>query len=371
MLDASSCFVCTTPYQIITAINYVLGRKLEADIYIVPQFKDSVSVAENLGKLSIFNHVFLVDTSKIEMYKKRKCKVFLHLGIVINYLRIKSIVSRFYSDDIIYQELYVSSKANIGRLLRLYYIKKRYDFQTIYFDDGESSYDNRNIIYPSTIDYIIQRLLFGEKAVHINSNLLLYSPQLYKELNPNSKIPVTLLDPIKQDEESRQLFNKVFKFTESSYIKEDVIILDIIKEENLLKNESNIINKIYSLIINKFGKENTIIKKHPRDNAEEIIDYKYYRNQTIPFEVLLLNMNLQNKILITISSTAVTIPKLLFGQEPKVIYLGNLVKTKQGNIANKKGYYEACRKMYSNPDYFMIPKTVEEFEQIIKNFSIN
>ncbi|MBR6081595.1 MAG: hypothetical protein IKP62_01565 [Salinivirgaceae bacterium] len=371
MPNVDSCFVCTTPYQVMAATNYVTEGNVVADIYIVPQFNNARYIADNIRTLNLFRNVVFVDTSAIEKYKKRKLRLFLHFGILINYLRIKSLVPQFHIPNIIYNKLYVSSKANIGRLMKLYYIKKKYCFDTIYFDDGESSYDNGNIINPTKLDYFLQRLLFGKKAVESKGLLLLYSPQLFKLLNPDSTLNVEPLPLINHEDKNRLLFNKIFDFSVGDCIKEKVIILDILKDENLLKGESEKIGFMYEMLIAKFGVDNTIIKRHPRDKTNETKQYKYYKNYTIPFELLLLNMELQNKLLVTVSSTAITIPKLLFGQEPKVIYLGNLVKTKQGNIANKKGYYEACRKMYNTPDYFMIPKTFEEFEQIIKNFSNN
>lgn len=359
--DEISCFVCTTPFQIITAINLTRQRKMAADLYVVPQFSGAVDLSESIARMEIFRHVIYVDTEQIEKYKRSKNKMVLHLGIAWNYLKISSVVSGFLLEDELYSKIYISSKANIGRLVTLYYIKKGIQFEIIYFDDGESSYDNEIITTPSNADFYLRRVLFGRKAIKPVSKFLLYSPVMFKELNPGSTVNIEQLPAIQQDYETRKIYNDIFNVQFDDLIAERVVILDIIKSENLISSEDELWNQ-YKCIADFFGQENTIIKKHPRDKSRVVDFFNYYRKNGIPFEIILLNQDLTDKVLVTVSSTAITVPKLLFNVEPIVIYLGNMIKTKQGKSGKVLEYYRACKKLYKNPDRFIIPESVDDLK---------
>ena len=208
LIDA--CFVCTTTYQIMTSINFVLQHKIQADLYICPTFCDAKEIAARIKLQKIFTHTVLVDTNNIEQYKKYKHKLIVHLGIAKNYLQINKIVPGFLVPETVYKKLYVSSKANIGRLMGLYFLKHKIEVETIYFDDGESSYDNPTFMIPSRADALMRGLLFGERKIKVKT-LLLYSPELYRKLNPNSKNIVMQLPLFKQDKRIRSIFNYIFQ----------------------------------------------------------------------------------------------------------------------------------------------------------------
>ena len=364
-LNKVVCFICTTPFQIITAINITRHKELYADLYIVPQFSNAKELSNSISDADVFRKVIYVDTSQIEEYKKSKYKLFLHLGIAWNYLRISSVVKKFLLDDVTYSVIYVSSKANIGRLTALYYIKRGINFRTVFFDDGESSYDNEAITNPSKADQKLRRAIFGKEAVRPINELWLYSPSLFQKINPDSSVVVNQLPLIPQDDDTKLLYNKIFRVSSSDLISERAIILDIIKNENLEGRKEDLI-AIYKIIADVFGSNQTIIKKHPRDKSQELETFKYYKKSEIPFEILLLNQDLSNKVLVTVSSTAITIPKLLFNVEPIVIYLGNLVKTKQARIGKATEYYEACKRTYDDPNRFIIPESIEDLKYSLK-----
>jgi hypothetical protein len=56
-------------------------------------------------------------------------------------------------------------------------------------------------------------------------------------------------------------------------------------------------------------------------------------------EILNLNLDMHNKLLITINSTACITPKIVFDEEPKLIYLSNLLPRKNIKYNKAKGLY--------------------------------
>lgn len=361
-----ACFFCTTPFQVMSALLLTRHEKLLADLYIVPQFKNAGILAKNIRKCEIFEEVVVVNTNEFERYKLNRFKIFVYLGIIRNYIGIDKIARKILIADREYTDMYISSKANVGRLIMLY-LYKHNQLPTIHhFDDGESSYNNKKIIEASRYDKYIRRLIFGNGVTNISAeNLYLYAPELYFSLNPESEQHVLAM-PI-FDETDRNILNEVFGMTEEKQINEQVVIIDIKKDENISKAGKVYLEELYTKIADIMGTSNVVIKKHPRDMGEELNGIKYYKEDSIPFELFCMNENVNNKILISAGSTAIVLPKILFGKEPQVILLSNLVQTTQSIIADSDGFYKKCKEFYSVPDTFAIPETEREFFDILEN----
>ena len=323
-LVRKKCFFCTTPFQIMTAIILVRRLNILADLYVVPQFSTAYELANKIKKQNIFDNVVYVDTSKIEKYKKSKSKIGLYTGIIKNYIRINSVVESFFPKNQTYESIFVSSKANVGRLVILYLYKHDILPTIHYFDDGESSYDNWNLTNASSWDNLIRRIVFGKGVLSIDAkDSFLYSEELYRKLNPESRLQIKQI-PLPTNSDISSL-RRCFSVTKEKLIEEKVIILDLLKDENLEQSELQKLLHIYEIIIEKFGKENVIIKRHPRDQSEAQHGVRYYTEYSVPFELLCCDNSINNKVLITAGSTAIVLSKLFFGRESYVVRVNHWV----------------------------------------------
>ncbi|MBP5787673.1 MAG: hypothetical protein J6Y19_07655, partial [Kiritimatiellae bacterium] len=296
MKHVPACFVCTTPFQLMTAMNVASLRKIEADLYVVPQFAAADDLSRRIRELGIFREVVLVATEGFEKYKRRKSRFLRHLGIAANYLKVASIVQSFHLPNVSYEAIYLSSKANVGRLMRLHYLKEGRRFKTIFFDDGESSYDNLLRLRPTRFDAFLQKALFGPGALADGNELLLYSPELHRRLNPASPFRVGALPPIGQDEATRKMFNHVFRYSPEDALDGRAVILDIHRWENLCPGEEGNLDAAYRMLLSRFGAGNVILKRHPRDPSPADPSFRQYTKASVPFEVILLNMDLKGKV---------------------------------------------------------------------------
>lgn len=365
----TSCFFCTTPFQIISALLLTSNLSLDADLYIVPQFKNAKNLANKIKEEKIFANVSVVDTEAFEKYKKSKTKAGLYIGIIKNYIALNKIVEGFLLRERSYDDMYISSKANVGRLV-LFYLYKKEELPVLhYIDDGESSYDNVRITEASKPDKIIRSIIFGKNVLNITEvDRYLFSPVLYFKLNPNSQAKVLPMPRISDDD--KQMLKRVFDITKNKLISEPVLILDILKSENMETVESDKLIRLYRDIINYFGSDRVIIKKHPRDSSAEIKDANYYKDYSVPMEALCIASDFENKILISAGSTAVVLPKLLFNAEPTVILLNELITTKHYTVSNAKQYYELCKQTYNQTDKFNIPQSTMEFYDVVSKLRL-
>ena len=361
-----SCYICTTPFQIINAVTLAYSSKKESDLYIVPQFSGASDYYQRIVKTGIFRKVVVVDSESIEKYKQYKNMFLFYGGIVWNYLRISSVVKSILIPDTEYKNIYTSSKANIGRLICLYYIRKSKKAEFFYFDDGEGSYDNVSLLSPKKADAFIRKMLFGKRSLNYCDTIYLYAPELFKKLNPQSSLKVRKLPSWKSDPKLLSSINYICDFTDEKVISQPVIFLDTLVNDIFEPDNAQKYRALRSKICKQFGKS-LILKRHPRD-AEET-EYEVYQYKDIPFEVICANMNLNNSLFISLASSAVCMPKLLFDSEAAVILLYNLVTPKNSNDVKRDEFYDEIQKQYDDPGLFLIPRDDYELDEGLKKFS--
>lgn len=356
-----NCFVCTTPYQIVAAVAIAMNTDATGELLIVPQFKDAELYFYRIRSRNIFTNVRIVDTSKLESYKNQHNRMLFGFGIVKNYLTLSSVVQKV-TEENDYKTIFVSSQANIGRLISLYYLRK--GAEVIFFDDGEGSYDDNKIYEAQGIDRKIRFALFGSKSLRLSNKRMLYCPELYKRTFgdhdnvleiPNWAESQQILDEI----------NYISGFSSDATIKQPYVLLDTIPSESFDESGQEKYKELFGLCVSELS-EKLIIKKHPRDNREYGEICNIYQYPTIPFEVICANSNIGKKVLISAGSSAVLMPKILFGSEPVVIMLHHITGNRLGDDVKREKMISYIRDLYHDKARFIVPETIEDFSNIIK-----
>ena len=88
--------------------------------------------------------------------------------------------------------------------------------------------------------------------------------------------------------------------------------------------------ELINTLAEKVGKENIMIKIHPRnpENRFEKLGYKTNKDTFIPWEVILMNNDFSDKVLIAIGSQTILTPYMLFGMNMKSYSLYHCLKEK-------------------------------------------
>ena len=365
-MTVDSCYVCTTPFQIINAITLTYYKKKPADLYIVPQFSGASEYCSRVKQLGLFRQVTVVETEQIEAYKKARSSILKYAGIVKNYLLIERIAKKIFLPDTDYERIFISSKANIGRLMCLYYIRRKKKAAFYYFDDGEGSYDNAELYAPRKGDAMIRKVLFGKRSLSLSDTIYLYSPELFQRMNPASSMRVRRIPSWTSHPELLQYINTVCNYTEEKKITQKVIFLDTICTAVFEPEQCSRYRKLRQQIVRLFG-DDIIVKKHPRDpEPSECAVYPY---KDVPFEVICANSDIGDKLLISLASTAVSMPKLLFDANASAVLLYRLIPPKFGDDRTREAFYQAIRDSYPEKERFSIPDSEEALFKICKGFS--
>ncbi len=365
MRHITSCFFCSTPYQIIAAVSIVRQNHETADLYVL--FDGPKDYLEGIRKENIFSEVKFVE----KINSTSAYRLLQRLGNLGKYVKCDRIAEEILVPNTRYNKLYFSNRGIEARCCFFHYVKNNIPIERILFDDGASSYLNDFYVYIRKEDALVRKLLFGEKALEPVSRKMLYSPDLYQmTCKSTKKYKIEKIDGKFDNYETKELCNRIFQFKDSDLIKENCILLDCIKDEILDKEGQKKLQFLYRKIFQEYGAENIIVKPHPRDNAKMEGGAKYYSNYKLPLECLYMNLNCSEKVLISVSSTAVATPKILFDQEPYVILLYRLLDLKKINMDDLDRYYRNCKSLYRHPERFMIPENEEELTEYLKQKKI-
>lgn len=343
-----ACFICNTSFQIMSALSIQLENNYDATICIDPLFELGKYYKERLETTGIFEAIVLVDKNDKIYSKVRENKNKISRIINIIKIYISDYGKKFLpSSD--YDYIFTTTNAFLYKICIWHLRKKK--CRTIFYDDGEGSYDD---------------FLKIEKA-HRREQLInfLYAPELFRLCYPNSNTVTKRIRHWNEDQGIKDLLEKVFGQCEKAQIKEKVIIIDTIKSEAIHENEFSKLDDIYKRIVQLFGYENVIIKKHPRDTRESM-GIKEYAETSIPFEYIALESDISEKIIVSLSSSATIMPKIILDQEPVVVLLYKMFNMKIGEDATRALMYDNCMQMYRNRNKFIVPNSLEELESELK-----
>lgn len=117
-------------------------------------------------------------------------------------------------------------------------------------------------------------------------------------------------------------------------------------------------------IAEKVGKENLIVKLHPRRPVDRFSNYgiKVSRSVGIPWEAFLMKYDFSDKVIMTISSSVAFSSRLYFNQPIKTYMLFRVVGDINPMFLEKEKYYgyiKSFRKQFNDTE-FKIPHSIDD-----------
>lgn len=358
-------FFCATPYQIMIAIHLTKVTNKKADIYVLNHFKDSETVVESLKSIDIFNNVVLVDSYKFSTSFPKNPLVRLKERLDM-FQNIKAVVKEYFGiEKQYYDQIYLSYPDVIIQLA----IKAIYDLNSNVkinlFEDGTAGYNDK-ILRINLSKKILNKLLRVEKVIDHYDRILLFEPKYY---SGKTNIPLESIPKIKSDDKAFvKSVNQLFKYNEEHSITNKFLFLEQpYPDEKLNKEIASIINKV-------FDKEfELLVKLHPRTKNKKLYEkYDIYANKNIPWEVISMNNSISSKVLISYYSTACFTNKIIFDQEPAIIFLYDLEELINNEYIKEmdKLFARKLKENYKDKERIYIPKNLKELEVIISNLNI-
>lgn len=339
----SNIIVCATVYQLIVALHMkkTLLINTKTDLILLETIKNHHIIAENIVKGKIFNSVCVLSSIGLKNIGFIKGKLTLNFNKVVKQNGVEFLLNNSYA------ECYFSSFNSITLLLYSFYLKKNKSLKINIFEDGASSYSKyyekifNNIIDGSCVKRAVYK--FFKHPIYSVSSYYVFNPSVVLWDAPNVK-RIPSIDT--KDKEFKALLNRMFDYDsmKDSYTEKVIFLEESYYADGIDVPDVEIVNKLAE----KYGKDQIFVKKHPRNptNRFEQLGYKTNVDTSIPWEVIALNIDLSDKIIATISSTAVISTVLMF-PSANVKFFCDDVKTDNFRVNSTIEVIKRIQKVYN------------------------
>ena len=350
-------FIGTVPFTIFEAVHFVITNNIQdADLYVVKVFNNAESVGKRLDETGVFRNVFIVDDVLLTYpITLKKClSVLKNSRILLKMLAKKKYEAVYYNNSgwlinsIFYTGCYKGNK----------------NVKNIFLEHGYYSYTQDYMDKPWYLRSLIKGVGLKCMDGSMLDELYLFHPEL---MTVESHCIIKKMPPI--DTENRRFveaLNYAFDYdiNNNEYETKDIVIIEQGPQKYDFDKE-----KFWNDILKNLDLERTIIKPHPRQKNSSLQNCgcQISKNFTIPWEVEILNSEIQNKIQLTIFSGACISPKLLFDKVPIVILLYKLLPVDsslwgQGML----DFSDRVGAIYRDKDRYFVPETMEELRRFFE-----
>lgn len=358
-------FVVSSVYQFFNALSVQLNDpSVESDLLCVARVLDDTFDWDKLREEGIFHSVYvwtgeierfrMVSRSKKEHYVNTLKKAGLALGK--RKLRREIPCPRKQYDEICFAYPDYPSRLAIQTL-------RDKNTRITHLEDGTYTYDAFTK-KASTLKKLAFRMLVGEDAWERVERIYVYRPEMLR-LPEGKKAEVV---QIRQElDKISPVVKRVYKheLPELEMIDRSVIMFDQTLEDPVVSARQN---EIANMAADIFGEGDVVVKMHPRSLLDPYDERISCYRAKCPFEVLMSTMNMQDKVLISMVSTACMNPKLMLDVEPTVIFTLKISGVEQFFLLNDEmlALIERFRAAYRDPSKVYVPETMEELQAILK-----
>lgn len=347
-------FIGTVPFTLIEAINYTISYEIkEADLYLVSVFEGADIVGERIRKANIFRNVYMVEDVLLTYpVTIEKCWNVVKNGRKFQ----KQLAERKY--EYIY---YNNSGWLINSIFYNGVYKGNKKVKNIFLEHGYSTYIKRYDKKPWYLKPLIH--LVGLRCMDgtMLDEIYMFEPELNCVKQNGTICKMKKIN--KRNETLKKAMNFIWEYNleeKSEFADKKVIIMEQGPQKVEFDKEA-----FWKSILSILDLNKVIVKAHPRQKNSTLsgTDVQISHNHTMPWEIEVLNHNMNNKVLITIFSGACLSSKLLFEEEPVIIFLYKLLPVDYSflgeeivNFANKIG------DLYQDKSKYFIPETIEELQ---------
>ena len=163
---------------------------------------------------------------------------------------------------------------------------------------------------------------YGEAAyVKRLGELWSYIPELYSggvETLVQKRLPSTVMTDDNLRGILRSVYGEIPAFSQKVVLFEGAFMGD-----SILTNEMN----LFLTVAEKVGKENVIVKRHPRNPFDRWtpMGFAVMENFTVPWEIMLMDMDVSDKLLVSVASFTCLSPMEMYHKQTNAILLQPLM----------------------------------------------
>lgn len=332
-------FLAETHFQFMNCINIAHHTtNSQCDLYINEMYDDAKEYAAQIDTFKLFRNV---KTYNVGFGKVKKAITFLTFK--------RYVLKQFGYFD--YDFVFFASRDYLARCVITYCKYINPSIKLVSYDEGLGTYISRMESYTNKIEKAYISLRYHDDA-NIVTDKILYKPEAYIGESEN----ITLYRMPSVDNYVVSLINQLYNYENSKRFIGNIIYFD-----NYYDGKDDNKKHIIECLAKKTNAR-LVIKKHPQTPKGAYNSGNIYQYAGLPYEVIAANdMDIQEKTLITIMSTAVWTPMLMFNRFPKIILLYPLFDN--GEVNEAKKIIEKMISFYPE-DKITVIRTNEELDRL-------
>ena len=308
--------VVSTSFQMIVAIQLKLKlfSEKKVDIIVTDYSNDSKVLASRLKDTKVFENVYTANVKGMVLRKIGFKKVWSYLKAYVNPEKALKEFSLQINNT--YDKLLFFNLNLFTQLLYKKLVKLNNNLICERFEEGYNIYIKDGNIKPRTekLQYLIGKTTLSERI----KKIYLFNPELVRV---DLKCQIEEISVLSRDDERlKDILNNVFNYTSKKFCEEKYIIF----EETFFADNENINDiELFEKIADVVGKENILIKLHPRNPYDRFSEKGFKTNSDIgtPWELIQLNNDFNDKVLLTIASGSILASSLYFKDDINSIFL--------------------------------------------------
>ena len=352
---------CETPYQLLNALNLVYSEfREECVLYVMKDmFKSNVRFDINVKNKGYIKSVKEVrrDTYKISFFSRALSKLY---GIVAGH---KKRIIRRHITNVNLKERYdkfICIKYSFAASLVYDYMKEKPEVYQV--EEGIGEY-----LLLNDFDYADNK---NNICNHVKCKYI-SEPRLYPRAD---KFNLKKSPYLSTDMEFTDLLENIFHYRKELPLYKRYIYFGQAFAQDYENPEfENIEGNCFKIFAEILDYDDLSIKKHPR-NTSDICDEFGSIHTLAPWECCINELDdIENRVIISISSTALITPKLMCDKEPYLIVLAKLYAKELKKIYTERNYYdklielfEQVKVLYRDSNKVFIPESMDELKTILK-----
>lgn len=349
-----------TPFQSLNAVNLAM-HSLDSDVRKILFYRNYSSttdkILQRILQYSLFDEVYEYDLVKKDnklLYLLNDIVQAINPRLFLKWITKKHIDVKKQKIDMITVTSGTEFEVALTRIFQ--------DAKTIAYDDGLGSYVG-DIVHDHKLRWIWRVL--GRRTDRIKPiSLYVNNVEFCESTLSKQKIG---LAPLKtMDEEDKQLLNEIFGMGNIDlYADRHLIYLSQpIKE---VGNELEKIEKKLEESLEKFENQG-IYRKHPRDTHETSLKFTEDQSGCL-WEFICGEKINDNSILLSLCSSAQIMPKILYDNEPWIIFTYKVYGLEKSNVYKNrfKPVVDMIKHKYRNKKKIIEPESVEELARVIND----
>ena len=324
-------FLCETKSQIVNAValKMSLFANEEADICLVRKIAMPNSYVERIKKTEVFDNVFSVEPG----YYPQQDFFSLAKKAVRYATKVKYLSSMLEGKLRDYSQIFVSGLGTDGPAIYYGIKQKNPQIKLNLYEEGTFEYYMFQYTW-NTLRKWYSKIFYGSYYIEDAKALYVYEPSMV--IDAPNYIDIKTIPRIFKEMDYREKVNFIFGYSDSgvSELKECncLFIESCYDDKELADAQFKIIEEIYSVYGNKLR-----VKLHPRSDKtkyDSIGVMHLSTQQSMEMIIMNENINFDKILFVSPLSSAMLNMKMMFGYEPKMILLNNLLKlsTKIGGI---------------------------------------